>query len=417
VPVSDYDATSITDLYTQSGAVTLRAGAIESFKTIYPYRVFATGLITDELNARPGFGQPSYADLREINPTLNAYDENVYPYSELAAARINLLRAIPAIRFVKSPASWLAQMYAYTGLVELYYEQDMCNGIPLATVSTANGDVGRGSGVVTRTEMLALAFADFDTAAIYAAQSSPVDSATLGLARVGQGREMLENGMFAQAATAVAAVPDAFTDTLDFDGQTDYNVIPFYVGSALDFSMSDYEGQNGLDFVSAGNAGDGRVGSVIAGTDAYGNIYQPTKYPAYTTPIVLANGVEARLIEAEAALQKGDVGTWATKLNALRQTAISPALPPLTVDSTATASSSTRVSVMFRERAFWLYLTGSRQADMRRLIRQYGQQPNAVFPTGPYLYAPGETYGSGVAFAPWGEQSDPYYHGCIDNKA
>jgi hypothetical protein len=63
-------------------------------------------------------------------------------------------------------------------------------------------------------------------------------------------------------------------------------------------------------------------------------------------------------------------------LNALRQTiALDPLSDPGTADE--------RRELFFRERAFWLYGTGHRLGDLRRLIHRYGQDPEAVFPTGP----------------------------------
>jgi hypothetical protein len=55
-------------------------------------------------------------------------------------------------------------------------------------------------------------------------------------------------------------------------------------------------------------------------------------------------------------------------------------LTPLTDPGTATA----RVDLMFRERAFWMYLTGHRLGDLRRLVRQYGRAKESVYPTGAY---------------------------------
>jgi len=129
---------------------------------------------------------------------------------------------------------------------------------------------------------------------------------------------------------------------------------------------------------------------------------------------VLADWVEARLIEAEAALQAGDVPTWLAKLNHLRETAITPALP----DTTDPGTPGARVDLLFRERAFWLFLTGHRQGDMRRLIRQYGRDQSQVYPTGLY---PGGTgaYGSDVnAPIPALErQYNPKFTGCLTRGA
>ncbi len=53
------------------------------------------------------------------------------------------------------------------------------------------------------------------------------------------------------------------------------------------------------------------------------------------------------------------------------------------------------VDQLFAERAFWLFATGHRLGDMRRLIRQYGRDPETVFPTGDWFKG-GLTYGTDV---------------------
>jgi hypothetical protein len=67
---------------------------------------------------------------------------------------------------------------------------------------------------------------------------------------------------------------------------------------------------------------------------------------------------------------------------------------------------------MFRERAFWLFLTGHRQGDLRRLIRQYGRNAVQVYPTG--AYPGGATYGNDVtAPIPAAERlSNTLFTGC-----
>ena len=75
-----------------------------------------------------------------------------------------------------------------------------------------------------------------------------------------------------------------------------------------------------------------------------------------------------------------------------------------------------RVDLLFRERAFWLFLTANRMSDMRRLVRQYGRPVNAVFPSG--TYKDGVPYGSEINLAPPAvENFNPNYTGCIDRNA
>ncbi len=80
------------------------------------------------------------------------------------------------------------------------------------------------------------------------------------------------------------------------------------------------------------------------------------------------------------------------------------------------------MSLTFRERAFWLYGTGHRLGDLRRLIRQYGRDQSTVFPTGTYdngsAVALFPSYGTSVNF-PIGaiESSNLNFHGCSDTQA
>jgi hypothetical protein len=240
------------------------------------------------------------------------------------------------------------------------------------------------------------------------------------LARVGTGRAYLALGRYADAAAAVAPVPDQFQYAVSYAGASATgsglpatNFANLSSGLLWLASAADREGGNGLDYRSSG---DPRTQSTSVGTNQFGaELYHPDKYaPDGSSPIVLADWVEARLIEAEAALQAGDTPTWLGKLNYLRQTAISPALP----DTTDPGTDAGRVDLLFRERAFWLYLTGHRQGDLRRLVREYGRDQGQVYPAGSYAGGMG-AYGSDVtAPVPAAErQLNPKFTGCLDRGA
>jgi hypothetical protein len=178
------------------------------------------------------------------------------------------------------------------------------------------------------------------------------------------------------------------------------------------------------------------VDSTIGTTCDGGTWYYPIKFGNPSTYVPLATGVEARLMEAEAALQGSNIGAWAAALNGLRANApgtylqLAGAMNPLSTDSTTTANATLRVDVMFRERAFWLFGTGTRLGDLRRLIRQYGRNQSAVFPAGAYangsnshLPSPLPTYGTDVSLTlplpsngpnnTGGFTSNPNYRGCL----
>ena len=71
---------------------------------------------------------------------------------------------------------------------------------------------------------------------------------------------------------------------------------------------------------------------------------------------------------------------------------------------------------VFHERAFWMYLTGHRVGDLRRLIRQYGFTANQVFPIG--VDVNGVAYGPDVNISiSEDEQNNPNFHGCTNRNA
>jgi hypothetical protein len=156
-------------------------------------------------------------------------------------------------------------------------------------------------------------------------------------------------------------------------------------------------------------------------------------------PLVLASGVEARLIEAEAALQSGSA-TWLSILNTLRTSGSFTTAPSSDPDSvgvidttwhagtggvgglrplTDPGSDSARVTLLFHERAYWLFLTGERQGDLRRLVRNYGRDPETVYPTGAYpIGVQLPQYGRDVSVnISQDEYLNPKFTGCLSRGA
>lgn len=88
------------------------------------------------------------------------------------------------------------------------------------------------------------------------------------------------------------------------------------------------------------------------------------------------------------------------------------ALPPLTDPGTQEA----RISLHFREKAFWTFSRGQRLGDLRRLVRQFGRPADQVFPVGPHyktsvydndVNLPVHTY----------ETNNPKFTACLDRNA
>ncbi len=414
-----------------------------------------SSLLTDEFRwATWAYDYPQgNIDARITTGTFLSYDE---PGDEAVQSLLNaersLLLAIPGLRQYE-PASGRSKMgeaFAVAGYTELVMAEDYCAGVPLGRVPDGGGFQ---YGVpLTTDSLLGAAEADLDSALA----NANGDPAVQNLASIGLGRTRLDRGRFAQAAAAVANVPTSFVYNTQLppsygDGGVKAASVYGYLyhyqsyvttynsGSPYNltfFTMSDREGGDGLNFVSAQDPRvvvDSSLGTTPDGTVWY----FPKKFEANLSYVPLATGVEARLIEAEAALAQGSPGNWATALNALRadtgETQIS-GLQPLPLDSTTLASPAQQLDVMFRERAFWLYGTGTRLGDLRRLVRQYGRDQSTVFPSGPYVptaappsyAAPAPaTYGTDVALtlptaasAGFGYTTgNPNYKGCLNKNA
>jgi len=188
------------------------------------------------------------------------------------------------------------------------------------------------------------------------------------------------------------------------------NAIYDWMNSTKNFGASDKEGGTGLDYVSSKDVRikvDGtKVGRGQDGT--------PTpamnQYPTLNSNVVIASGIEARMIEAEAQLAAGNTASFLATLNAARTTVTG--LAPLTDPGIANG----RQDLLFRERAFWMYTTAHRLGDMRRLIRQYGRSTESVFPTGAYFK--GGSYGTDVTLVPsQQETNNPNWTACTDKNA
>jgi hypothetical protein len=422
-----------------TGAVAAYRGTVVAFRGAFGQSdgagfalgsfIDVSGVLSDELQANTiggplgaigGRGDASAIDSR----TLPEYQD---PTLDISAVYLPLYRALQKARGQAEEARGLLRAYtadstrplvghtfALEGYSEIFLADLFCSGIPLSTVNY-DGDYSYASGT-TATGIYTHAAALFDSALALAGDSVRI----VNLAYLGKGRALLALGRYAEASAAVAAVPDGYQYQELFAAATEatsrdanFATLPTFQALPWVATVAEREGNNGLDYRSSG---DPRTSATSVGTTAFGvPLYHPDKYATDgSTPIVLADWVEARLIESEAALQGGDIGTWLGKLNHLRQMAITPALP----DTTDPGTPDARVDLLFRERAFWLFLTGHRQGDLRRLVRQYGRDADQVYPSGSYPGGPG-AYGSAVtAPIPATEGAyNPQYTGCIDRRA
>ncbi len=355
----------------------------------------------------------------------------------LLKGRLTLLSAIPLLEKYEpaSGRSKIGEAFAMNGYAELLAAEDYCAGVPLDALAQVQG-VSYGTPLTTDS-LLRVAQADFDSAAAHTGG----DATIAALAAVGLARAQVDRGQFAAAGAAVAGVPTSFVYQIGLESGFQgspyvYDLYGSYIVSdpCTYVNTADRKGGNGLDYVTAHDPRLVLSTTVAETCDGYYSAaadsvwYYPTKFGVPSVSVPLATGLEARLVEAEAALQTNDVATWAADLNALRADSADTKVMfqnLLPADSTTTAPAAEQVDVMFRERGFWLYGIGTRLGDMRRLIRQYGRDQSTVFPVGPYpnasnpkLPSPLQNYGTDVSLTlptPAGGFTDPNpaYKGCL----
>jgi len=319
------------------------------------------------------------------DPHLGGWDDIVFRSSV----------AIPQIRALTPDSirgDYLAELFAFRSYAILQMAEDICSGFPINDVSD---NIPVYVAPYTTDSAVKYALVQLDSVLAEVHDSAAV----LNFARVMRGRALLNLGRYAEAATAVATVPTDFT--YKAGGPIfSYGLNPFpqpYIWDPTDLfelrlAVGDTEGTNGLPFVSAQDPRIPTIFRVTRYNNSADSLYDELKYIDATDPMVLASGIEARLIEAEAAIQAGDP-SWFSTLNTLRATMIAPAMPPIPAMPVMQAA---QIDLLYSERAFWLYLTGRRLGDLRRLIRNYGRDPETVFPTGNYNVA-GTRFGTATA--------------------
>jgi hypothetical protein len=402
------------------GATTLRNGSLQDFTVTFSGSgdgfVVSTGNMSDEIGTTDTFADRYFTDGRKQTEVMGGAQNTAY--NGLHLARAGLGSAIKAWTAVKSTTvaavkDSLSELYTMRGVAENLFAEAYCSGVPFSEVD------GSGSFVygepLTTAQMLTKAVSSIDSALALATGAN-----YLNFARVSKGRALLNQGQYAAAAAAVTGVPTNYRYTLFHSVATGrqqngvYNST-FVAGSR--YTVVTREGTNGIDFLTT--PADPRVpwtASTRTGFDGTSrNLPVEQKYPAQGASVVLADGIEARLIEAEARVQGGtqaDRDAMFALLNTLRATGMAT---PIAAMPTAPTTQAAAVDMLFSERAKWLWLTGHRLGDMRRLLRQYGRAQNTVFPIGTLQYRPSDTYGTDVNFiVPFPEKNNPLFTGCID---
>ena len=405
--VDDPDVATPGSLTGEDALPVLLAGAVGDFQLAYSGDnagvteglVNLGGLLADEFAIAESFPTRVPIDRRDIdnvNVTLNT----VYSYAHRARAAAELSARRHQEFAPNTPGHALSLAVAAYSYILL--GENFCSGVPVSTLTDAGGTE---FGPPLSTEQLFTEAIERFDAAIAA---SDADSPEQYLAMVGKARALLNLDRAADAAAIAAGVPDDFVFEIEHSDNTarQENGVFAYVNIQGRWTVADDEGGTGLPFRTAA---DPRISFELdpddgVGFDGVTPMFHQLKYPERDVDVVLASGTEARLIEAEAQLAAGNTTGWLGTLNDLRTAA---GLGQLTDPGTPAA----RVDLLFRERAFWLWLTAHRLGDLRRLVRQYDRAPNSVFPTG--AYSQGGTYGDDVSLPiPFEELNNPLAREC-----
>jgi hypothetical protein len=397
------------------------------------------GLLTDEWRSGDTFIQRNSMDQRIWDPN-NTF--NAGPFRNINRVRTQALLAIDGLRtYLPASLADIARMFDFLGYTQVLMGEHYCNGVPLSSISGTTVVFGN---PISNDSLFQLAIANADSALgiVRGADSARVTN----FAKMIKGRALLDRGDTAGARAAVAGVPRSFRFEVTHSLNVNDNQMWALNASSRRYTMADLEGGAGLPYVTGDSLrypivipppfntqrklGDPRIPR-RTGPDGIFDSAFPTQVIRQgvwgrTSSVMLASGIEARLIVAEVALRGGNVSAWLDTLNVLRadatllpvpqDTSFRPVagttLAPL-VDPGPSTNDSLRVDMMFHERGFWMFSTGHRLGDMRRLVRQYNRVVNSVYPNGAWFK--GGNYGDAIQMVlPVEELNNPNFHGCGD---
>lgn len=434
----------------------LLAGAIGDFGTAYNggvqssglaldlNQVTLSGLLSDELINTETFPTRIEVDQRQQQYQSNGSLRDAY-YA-IQQARASADRAGEAYLEHGPTQIGLAESLNLGALSLILMAENYCGAVPISR-EISPGVFEYGSALTT-TQLFERALAKADSALAHARATTTTGAASAKLAqerlaRVVRARALVNLNRFPEAGADLgeAEVPTTFQYFFKHSEVTgrQNNGTWLTTASVGRFGVADREGTNGLPFRTegdtAGTIDDPRVanfrrnsaGSGGNGFDGVTAQFIQTKHGKRDTLAIIADGVEARLIQAEAALRAGNYPGALTIMNALRSNAQLARLrgyvdanqqPVLLPALLPAATPAAQEDQLFKERAYWMYLTSHRLGDLRRLIKYYGRGAEAVFPTGTY-HKPG-SYGTDVnSPIPQAEDNNPEFDrsACVVTQA
>jgi starch-binding outer membrane protein, SusD/RagB family len=411
------------------------AGAIGEFGFAYNGNAGSLNIITlagtlsDELHNTETFPTRIQIDNRRQETTNGTLRDLFY---DVHQARSMADRTAAAYEEFAPDNPGHAEALNLSALTYIFLAENYCGAVPISR-ETSPGVFEFGQ-MLTTAQLLDSAAQKASRALAIAEAAGTGSAATTQarLARVARARALLNLDQPAQAAAAIGGetgVPTTYQYLYRHSQTTgrQNNATWALTNSVGRFGVPDAKGINGLPFRSegdrAGTIQDPRVSNIRRtsnrglGFDNTTPQWVQLKHATRDTFAIVADGVEARLIEAEAELRAGNAGGAFTILNNLRSNTallrlrgyVDASNQPVTFAPLVPAATAAgREDQLFKERAYWLYLSGHRLGDLRRLIKFYGRGAETVFPTG--VYHKFGTYGTDVnSPVPQAEENNPEF--------
>ncbi len=364
-----------------SNATLLVQSAVTDFECALSAYVLASGLFGDEFaDATPN--APNWpVDRRDVGVqdlviSTNTCDRGTNPrfaiYSSLHAARFlgdDIASQLEGWTDAEVPnrQSLLGTAYVYAGYSVLLLGESYC------TMAIDRGPE------LTRAETFAEAESRFTSAL---AASPPADADTRNMALVGRARARLNLAIANAQVVNATKLGEALADAQQVPAQ--FTKVAAFAATPLRRNNGPFNANNFLRAYTVESAyqnvihqgvADPRVrvtATGLRGTDGLTLIFAQNKYASLASPIPIARATEARLIEAEARLETGDLGGATGIINALHTAA---GLPPYPGGTAAQIRQH-----LIEERASELFLEGHHLGDKLRYNLPFTNAPGAAYP-------------------------------------
>ncbi|RMH16187.1 MAG: RagB/SusD family nutrient uptake outer membrane protein [Gemmatimonadetes bacterium] len=346
------------DLNTRTGVDPLVVGMSGDFSEEYDGIAFLVARATDEM-----VGSGSYSTTGEFRTGVIRREFTDGVWEGVSRARWVAENGLERIREILGDEfdtdERVARAYLFAGLANRVIAENFCEMTIDGGPFVARAEVAqRGDGHLVN--------------AIAQAQRvgrSDIETAAIG----GRAQLAVVRNDWAAAASFAAQVPTDFEFDAIYSSNSGreenemYNETWGRPEMSAFMTLADVAGDVRTPWTDCRLPGAGCPGGDV-GADGSTPHLRQDKYPESGADIPAVKGTEMRLIEAEAALRSGDLGTFNDKINEVRDFYGLPNITATSLGSGVTGdiNSMTAWDVLDRERHLTLWLEGRRMFDLRR---------------------------------------------------